>query len=170
MSNRLDRFYTWAERLERYLARGVVLAILALVAVQALMSDDVARGYLSAVERLEGRRIDVAAHTDGRDPARPASAAADRQGGRVAIHLINRETAPRVYLRVNGTPVAAFGQPRVEARVRPDDFLEIDATADPSQLAFRVTFVERSLISPELGRQVTTRGDLVPLGKVAPAP
>lgn len=169
MPNRLDRLYVWAERLERWLARGVAVSILALVGVQALMTNDPARGYLSAVERLEGRRIDVAAAPDG-DPLRAVTAAVGRDAGRVVIHLINRESAPRAFVRVNGTPLASFGQPRVEVSVRPGDFLEIDGSADPAPLLFRVTAVDRRLLSPELGREVMTRGDVQPLGRVAPAP
>ncbi len=87
----------------------------------------------------------------------------------VRVDLLSRPSAPRAVLLRDAVPVARFSGGSVTVAVAPGDLLEVDATSYPQPLTFEVVEA-KGLSEPAPGARVTTRGDIVPLGRVRLAP
>ena len=148
-----DRFYAFTSAVERLLTRLVIASVGLLVIVQlALYGQD--NSYLTLLERFEGRQ------------AEPVPAVAPSARHSLTLHLVNRESAPRAAVLVNGTPAATFVSGRATVAVRGRDVLEIDGSAYPEELVFRVTARSEGVVEPPLAHEVVTRGDIRMLGTV----
>ena len=87
----------------------------------------------------------------------------------VRVDLLGRPRAPGAVLLRDAVPVARFSGGSVAVAVAPGDLLEVDATLYPQPLTFEVVQA-RGLSEPAPGTRVTTRGDIVALGRVRLAP
>jgi len=81
------------------------------------------------------------------------------------VDLVAARNAPRAILLRNAQPVGSFASGSVRVAVSAGDLLEIDGSAYRQPLTFRVAAAP-GVAEPTPGREVTTRGDLVTLGRV----
>lgn len=149
----MDPFLRFGARFESYLVRLAILGLVVLVMGQAVMADPAGRWLMTFGEPLEGRPEVV-----------PATAAAGRSS--VVLVLEGREAAPGVFVRVNGTPVAAFNRALVHLRVNPGDVVSIDARCCPQPHVVKVLATGPDIVRPFPGQRVRAIGTVVALGRI----
>ncbi len=142
--------------LERLLGRLVILA-LAVFLVGELAGGAAFRSWVG----MEGRHLAGAAVAleKGFSQAKAAT-------GTVTIMLVSRPSSPRAKLLVNGKVEENFATSFLTITVHPNDLLELDGTAEPGILRFRVVKTSLNVLQPALGTEVVTQQSIGYLGKV----
>ncbi len=86
--------------------------------------------------------------------------------GTVTIMLVSQPSSPRAKLLVNGKVEENFATSFLTITVHPNDLLELDGTAEPGILRFRVVKASLNVVQPALGTEVVTQQSIGYLGKV----
>lgn len=158
------------DKVEKYLIRGVVLGVVALVVVQAMMTKEPLRFYLSLGERSEGQSIEYPA---GNVNSEKTAVNKKREGaegyspwGKLTISLKDYSALAKAKVLVNNEEVASFSSKTVEVRVMGGDVVEIDSTYYNFPVTFEITGVSKNLATPSLHQVFTSNQGMVMVGKV----
>lgn len=156
------------DRVERLLMRFVVVAIVAIVLIQGIMTHDSWRLYLSWGERLEGQRIEYPASTRPREepPRTEGPSSQYSRQARLVVGLTEFSSLPRAVLLVNGKKVATFEDRKKTLNVQGGDVLEIDSTAYNFPVEYVVREVSPNCTFPKKGQLFTANQNIVMVGKI----
>lgn len=149
----MDPFLRLGARLEAFLIRIAVLGLVVLVAGQVVMADPAGRWLMTFGDPLEGRPEVV-----------PVTASPARLS--LVLALEGRESAPGVFVRVNGVRVTAFNKALVYLRVNPGDTVSVDARCCPEPHIVRVLATGPGVVRPSVGQRVRATGTVVTLGRI----
>ncbi len=137
------------------MVRVVALCLAVLGLVQLALARDLLPWWRSPVEPWEGF---VAVPVMVTPP--PA------EGPWVQVRLVNRASAPRAVLLVNGREAGTFRQPELTVAVASRDVLEVDALRYRVPLVFRVVAAHPEVQNPVVGTEITVRQAIGRLGRV----
>ncbi len=147
-------FMFLASRLERILVRLVVISLVLLVTVQALLTEDDTRVFLSYTDRLEGVRW------------APDESPQDDPVPSLEIEVSNGPSAPWAKVLVDGKEVASFRKKIIRVPVQDGQLVEIDGTRWRRLTKFRVRWVHPNMVEPRVGTEVITQGTIQTVGRV----
>ncbi|MDD3853609.1 MAG: hypothetical protein PHD40_08150 [Syntrophomonadaceae bacterium] len=152
----------WAEKIEKFLIRFVVLTMVAIVVVQGLMTHEPYRLYLSLGERLEGERLEQPVIKN----AEIKKAVIDSSQAFIIIRMEQFSSLPEAVLLVNDKEVACFEQKEIKFSVTAGDTVEIDSTYYNFPINYHITAVSENMNFPEAGKKYTGNSSIVMIGKV----
>ena len=152
----------WAEKIEKFLIRFVVLTMVAIVVVQGLMTHEPYRLYLSLGERLEGVRLEqpVIKNTEVKKTL------VDSSQTFIIISMEQFSSLPEAVLLVNDKKVASFQQKEITLNVSAGDMVEIDSSYYNFPVDYHITAVSENMSFPEAGKKYTGNSSIVMIGKV----
>lgn len=165
-----------SDRVERVLMQAVILGLVAVVLVQTLALSPALRAKLNLLEGTDGYALGENLSADQTlvagtaspeqkqtTPQAAVTPAATRY--RLTVQLDTMRSAPWARLMVDGKAVADFSEGQATAQVMPGDLVAVDGSYYERDLTFHV-IAAQGLESPQLGKEVTTRGDRQSLGVV----
>ncbi|MBP2634236.1 MAG: hypothetical protein H6Q72_143 [Firmicutes bacterium] len=182
MENRNDRFRRkYYITVDQLLIRLTTIAIILLLAVQALLLHDETRKYLSLVDKLEGDRLTTpstmyAANISLTEPNKTFSMVNKviaksirslRSGKNITIRMITPNITGDAILTINGEIAGDFAKKKLEVTVYDGDYLEIDVTklkGKPAQ--FIIDTHKNDLVAPVDGILLESQSDIITIGKV----
>lgn len=160
MVNLIKSFRTF----ERYLIRFIVITLMALVVVQALMTQDSFRLYLSWAERMEGQEISYPVNRSTGDENTVNRIKSPK--ARVVIAIESFSSLPLTGILVNGQVSKPFSNKEVILMVKGGDKLEIDSSAYNFPVKYRIKEVSDNVAFPEAGNVYTANQGIVMIGNV----
>lgn len=160
----VDTMKNFVERMERYIIRLVVTGLVLMITVQAVMTQDQYRMYLSWGERLEGESlkypVNVAHHDEQLSPEAVSPDA-------VIVLSINKYSSlPQAVVMVNGEEKTTFNAREIRLKLKAGDVLEIDTTHYNFPIEFKVTELSNNVAFPRKGQTWTGHQGLTMLGKI----
>ena len=159
-SNKEHRsFLAWGELVEKWLIRVVAISLVALVAVQALMTQDPFRFYLSFAERLQTERLE---ETPWVQPA----LAPDKDAGSITLELTNYSSLEKALVIVNGQVAGDFREKRITIPVQAGDTVEVDGSYYQYPLSILVLQVSDNIASPKEKQVVKVEGSRGRVGQI----
>ena len=153
------------DRVERTLIRVIVIALVALVVVQGIMTNDQLRFYLSWSERMEGQALNLQEEEIPTAPDNAAQVAVAPQAW-LTLGVKDFTALPRAKVLVNGQEYASFDTSKVELKVNPQDVVEIDSTAYNFPVEYQVMSRSPNLAYPRQGQVYTDNQSMVMVGKI----
>lgn len=175
-------YRNWGEKIEKLLVRFVIVGLLMLILVQALMTRDSFRFYLSFAERLDVKRyenfngVQSALAPNGKttveleanqDDTQTSSFMESRKSvGTVVLELNNFSSMQKASILINGQKVGDFQQKQVNIFVHHDDIIEIDGTFYAYPLTIWVKEVSENVRYPQKDQVIEVNKNLVRVGKV----
>ncbi|NPV26297.1 MAG: hypothetical protein HPY81_02325 [Firmicutes bacterium] len=169
-----ERFLSWADRIERFLLRFVIIGLVVLVVTQSLLTSDPLRFYLSFAERMEGRSLDLDnayVFKDVDDANQPGSemSLSGRPSvptGTLTVSLLNYSSLQKAVLLRNGEPIGDFRDKHLTVRVHAGDVLEVDGSYYNYPLALEITAASENIVSPKVKQRIEVKHNVVKLGVV----
>lgn len=150
--------------MEKYLIRLVVTGLVIMVTVQAVMTQDQYRIFLSWGEKLEGQAIkypvNAVPETDSPEPAVVSPEAV------VVLALDKYSSLPKAVVMVNGQKKCTFSGSEVRLALKAGDVVEIDSRAYSFPVQFKVINLSANVAYPRQGQTWTVDQGLVMLGKI----
>lgn len=153
------------ERVERILMRLVVIALVAVVVVQGVMTNDQARFYLSWSERMEGQALNLEEADSGTAASSTTQSAVAPQA-LLTLGVKDFASLPKARVLVNGQEYGAFNSSKVELKISPQDVVEIDSTAYNFPVEFQVISRSPNLAYPRQGQIYAANQSMVMVGKI----
>lgn len=160
------------DKIEKYLVRGVILGLICLVVVQALLTRDPLRFYLSWGERMEGQKLEYPVGTLGEEEETLRGKQSNNKEevvspwGQLTLSLQDYSSLAKVRVLVNNEEVADFTNREIELKVMAGDVIEIDSTYYNFPIEFRITKVSPNLSAPSVNQSFTSNQGLIMVGKV----
>lgn len=163
-----------SDRVERMLMQLVILGLVAVVVMQALLTNGTLRQKLNLLEGTDGYALTTNSTwwqslTGGAPgagaPQAVAAATPTAKSFTLTVQLETMRSAPEAKLLVGGKAVATFQDGQATVSVQPGQLVAVDGSRYDSALIFRVVAAP-GLESPPLSSEVTTRGDRQSLGVV----
>jgi len=146
--------------------RFIVVALVLMVAVQAIMTQEPYRFYLSWAERMEGQNtafpVQVPAHSQ---PQAPALKAQSPQA-LIVLSIDKFSSLPLARILVNDKEVGTFKNKEVSVKLKAGDKIEIDSSAYSFPVEYKIKDASPNLSYPEKGASFTVDQGIVMLGKV----
>ena len=159
-SNKEHRsFLAWGELVEKWLIRVVAISLVTLVAVQALMTQDPFRFYLSFAERLQTEKLE---ETPWVQPA----LAPDKDAGSITLELTNYSSLGKALVLVNGQVAGDFREKRITIPVQAGDTVEVDGSYYQYPLSILVLQVSDNIASPKEKQVVKVEGSRGRVGQI----
>ncbi|HCF50709.1 MAG TPA: hypothetical protein DER60_10525 [Syntrophomonas sp.] len=153
------------EKVERSLIRVIVIALVALVVVQGVMTNDQARFYLSWSERMEGQALNLEEEELAAAPGDASQVAVSPQA-LLTLGIKDFNSLPKAKVLVNGKEYGFFNGAQVELKVNPQDVVEIDSTAYNFPVEYQVISRSPNLAYPRQGQAYTANQSMVMVGKI----
>ncbi len=154
------------EKVEKYLIRTVVLAFVALIIVQGLMTHDDMRLYLSWGERLDGQAIEYPVNSAEQDNGAENMDTINSPYAKLVLSLEKFSSLPRASVLVNGKEYASFEKDEVQIKLMAGDVVEIDASAYEFPVSFKVEQVSDNVAFPVEEEIYVCNHDIVMIGKI----
>ncbi len=155
----------FADLVEKYLIRSIVLSLVLLVLVQGIMTKDPLRLYLSWGERLEGQIIEYPVNTV--DPEKEeTNPAVESPYALMTITVDKYSSLPKAKIMVNGQEKMDFSQNEIQLKIMAGDVVEIDSTSYNFPVEYNITKISDNLSFPERGTAYTANGTIVMIGKI----
>ena len=154
----------FVEMMERYIIRLVIIGFVLMITVQAVMTQDQFRMYLSWSERLEGESLKypVNAVHDDKSPA-PEAVSPDAV---IVLSVDKYSSLPRAVLMVNGKEKTTFNEREIQLKLKAGDVLEVDTTHYNFPVEFKVTSLSDNVAFPRKGQTWTSHQGLTMIGKI----
>lgn len=181
MENRNNRFRRkFFFTIDRLLIRLATIAIILLLAAQALLLHGEARKYLSLADKLEGEQLTAptvmyAADTSLNEP-NPAMTMVNkvfaksirslRSGKAITIRMITPSATSDALLTINGEVAGNFAMEKIEITVYDGDYLEIDVAKLKQPAQFIIDTHKKELLAPVDGILLESHGNIITIGKV----
>ncbi|MGI6684842.1 MAG: hypothetical protein ACOX47_05030 [Bacillota bacterium] len=146
---------------EKILVRIVIFGLVALVGVQAMLTSDSMRFYLSFAERLEGQPF--------QEWSNPTARVLDTESSifaHLTVELKDFSSLSKAKLLVNGEEIADFRNKKITVKVYPDDIISIDGTFYNRPLAFEISEISPNISWPVLHQIIETKSTVEHLGQV----
>lgn len=160
----------FAERVEKYLIRSVVLLLLVLVLVQGLMTREPWRIYLSWGERMEGQSIEFPVNTIKGDaqspPQNTLGQEIDSPYAKLTLSLDRFSSLPKALILVNDREIKSFEDREVTLELMAGDVVEIDSTYYNFPVDYHITMCSENMAFPEKGKIYTANQSIVMIGKI----
>lgn len=146
-----ERFLKSYERLEKPLARVVLIGFLCILIAQVLLAFPAGRRLLSMTDRLEGAR---------QSGGVMATTAQNDEPMQITITNVDQEQAlPNVWIKLNGVPVVNFLKPEETVRVKEGDVLTVDSSGVEGVFRFQVDHNDPHISYPVPGTLVESNQD-----------
>jgi hypothetical protein len=153
-----ERLICFIEEVEKLLFRVAILGVVLLIVVQAFMTRDSFRYYLSRTEQLEGRLMENGVEAAAGNQISPLTT--------VTFTLRDYSAAPKVDLKVNGRTVANFFEREVTIAVNDEDLIELDGEFYTHSLVFVVKGTSGPVSYPETGAEFVVQNGVTAVGRV----
>lgn len=153
------------EKVERILVRVVVIALVAVVVVQGVMTNDQARLFLSWSERMEGQAINLEEES-GAAAVKQSPVQAVAPQALLTLGIKDFTSLPKARVIVNGQEYGVFNSAKVELKVSPQDVVEIDSTAYNFPVEYQVISRSPNLAYPRQGQVYAANQSIVMVGKI----
>ena len=159
------------EKFERWLVRFVILGLVALVVVQALMTQDPFRFYLSFAERLDGKKL------ENIEPSQTTLAPIELDNPEqttekkntsdfVTLEITDFSSLQKANILLNGQIIADFREKWVTVPVRTGDILAIDGSFYRQPFTVIVRKVSPHLQYPKVNQVIKIEQNLVQIGEI----
>lgn len=157
----------FVKKVEKYLIRAIILAVLVVVVAQGAMTKDSWRFYLSLGERLEGQTIEF--------PVNYSSQEVNTDNNRrivnspyasITLQTEKNTSLPHAILMVNGEERAKFLNGEIELQLNAGDVLEVDTGYYNFPLEFSIKDCSSNLAYPEKGKTFTSNQSTLLIGKI----
>lgn len=155
----------FANLIEKYLIRSIVLCLVLLVLVQGMMTKDPLRIYLSWGERLEGQIIEYPVNTIS-DEEEETKQLVESPYALMTIAIEEYSTLPQAKIIINGEEKNDFTKKEVQLKVMAGDVVEIDSRAYNFPIEYHIIKVSDNLSFPERSKSYTAYGTIVMVGKI----
>lgn len=160
----------FVEKVEKFLVRAIILAVLIIVVVQGAMTKDSWRFYLSLGERLEGQTIEFPVNNFPAD-SRKNSANLNGQAlqsphAEITLQVEKFSSLPHAIIMVNGEERAKFANGEVVLQLNAGDVVEIDSSYYDFPLSFTIKDCSPNLAYPEKGKTFTSNQSIAMIGKI----
>lgn len=156
--------------IEKYIMRLIVISFLVLVLVQAMMTNDPMRFYLSWAERMEGSNIEYpAANVNESKKASDSKIESENVESPRAVFSIVMEdysSLPKADILINGKKIKSFDEDEILLEVMAGDIIEIDTRAYKFPINFKLIKASDNMAYPEEGTILTANQSIVMLGRV----
>lgn len=154
------------ERMEHFIIRLVIIGLVLMVGVQAIMTQDQYRMFLSWGERLEGEALNYPVNTV-REPSSPV-VGTDVKSSRVQIVLAlgKYSSLPRAVAIINHDQKFSFDRRELNLNLKAGDVVEIDCREYNFPVQFRVEDISANAAFPRKGQTWTTNQGILMIGKV----
>lgn len=154
----------FVEWMERCLIRLVVIGLVSIVVIQAVMTQDQYRMFLSWGERLEGETLRYPVNA-GHQNNSPAPAAVSPEAV-VELSIDKYSSLPRAVVLVNGRENTAFKGREVRLKLKAGDVVEIDTSHYNFPVEFKVSNISDNVAYPRKGQTWIAYQGLAMLGKI----
>ncbi|NLV15913.1 MAG: hypothetical protein GXY50_01700 [Syntrophomonadaceae bacterium] len=154
------------DELGKYLFRFFIFALVALVLVQGLMTDENFRFYLSLGERLEGKKIDQPVAADFPDGSEKGVLAEISSPESFELVLRDYSSLDKAKVLINGRVMGSMLAGRIKLYVTAGDVIEVDTQAYPYPVSIEVVNAGESLSFPQEGMIFTSEEAVLLLGKI----
>lgn len=181
MENRNNKFRRkYFLMIDNLLIRLATIAVILLLAAQALLLNEDTRKYLSLVDKLEGEQITspatmYAADISGAEPNKTMtivnkviakSIRTLRSGKDITIRMITPSATSDAELTINGEIVANFAAEKVKVTVYDGDYVEIDVSKLKVPAQFIIDTHKGNMLMPLDGILLEGQGNIITIGKV----
>ncbi|ABI68704.1 hypothetical protein [Syntrophomonas wolfei] len=160
----------FVEKVEKFLIRAIILAVLIIVVVQGAMTQDSWRFYLSLGERMEGQTIEFPVNNfpadSPKNSANPNSQALESPRAEITLQVEKFSSLPHAIIMVNGEERAKFTNGEVALELNAGDVVEIDTSYYNFPLSFIVKDCSSNLAYPEKGKTFTSNQSIAMIGKI----
>lgn len=155
----------FVSRMEKYLIRLVVLSLVVMVVVQAMMTQDQYRLFLSWGEKMEGESINYpVSAAQGTIPEPSANINSPHADMTIAIDEFS--SLPRATVLVNGNKSTTFVNQEVHLQVMAGDTVEIDSRYYNFPVNYKIINTSPNLAFPDKGSVYTGNQGIVMIGKI----
>lgn len=151
---------------ERYLIRFIVTTLVIIVVVQAMMTSDPLRLYLSWAERMEGQQISYPANQAMEDINSNTGDKIESPQAKVIIEVESFSSLPLAKVIVNNQTRTSFGNKEVTLLLKGGDKLEIDSSAYNFPVNYRIKSVSENISFPERDSIYKANQGVVMIGNV----
>lgn len=155
----------FADKIEKYLIRFIVLGMVVLVLVQGMMTRDSLRFYLSWSERMEGQALEYPVSKENVEPDKSQGMDINSPYALLSLSLKKYSSLPRAVILINGEKVDDFENQEVDLKLMAGDIVEIDATFYDFPVEIKVNKVSDNLAFPEKDQIFTANDSIVMIGK-----
>lgn len=155
----------FADKIEKYLIRFIVLGMVVLVLVQGMMTRDSLRFYLSWSERMEGQALEYPVSKENVEPDKNQGMDINSPYALLSLSLKKYSSLPRAVILINGEKVDDFENQEVDLKLMAGDIVEIDATFYDFPVEIKVNKVSDNLAFPEKDQIFTANDSIVMIGK-----
>ncbi len=145
--------------MEKWLIRLVAVSLVALVAAQALMTQDPFRFYLSFAERLQAEKL---ADSPWVQPA----VAPAKDTGSITLELTNYSSLEKALVLVNGQVAGDFREKRITIPVQAGDTVEVDGSYYQYPLSILVQQVSDNIASPKAKQVIKVERSRARIGQI----
>ncbi|MBL0387792.1 hypothetical protein JJB07_14215 [Tumebacillus sp. ITR2] len=147
-----ERFLKAYGKLEKPLARIVVLGFVLIIVAQVMLAFPSGRNLLSMTDRLEGAR-----QSGG---VMPTTAQGTEETTQVSITNLDQQTAmPNIWVKLNGVPLVNFMKSEVTVPVKEGDILTVDTSSIDGVFRFQVDHNNPHISYPVPGTLVESNED-----------
>lgn len=154
----------FVERMERYLIRLVITGLVLMVVVQAVMTQDQYRMFLSWAERLEGETLKYpvgAVQQNGLSA--PVAVSPDAI---IVLSVDKYSSLPLTAVMVNGQEKSTFKGRELRLKLKAGDVVEIDTRHYNFPIEFKITNLSTNIAFPRKGQTWTANQGIIMLGKI----
>ncbi|MGI5921422.1 MAG: hypothetical protein ACOX6I_06770 [Syntrophomonadaceae bacterium] len=155
----------FVDKVEKALVRIVVLGLVLMVMVQALMTREQYRLFLSWGEQLEGQSINFPVNSTQMDITEPEPVIKN-SSSEMSISIVGYSSLPKSIIMVNGYKVGNFADPTISFTINDGDVIEIDSRYYNFPIDYKITGISDNVSYPVKGREYTGNQSIVMVGKV----
>lgn len=156
----------FAQKIEKGLIRVVVLGVVLMVMVQALMTREQYRIFLSWGEKLEGQSINYPVSVTKQTENEPSAPRKEPAQTLMNISADISSSLPKAIVLVNGKPAGNFSNQKISLKLKDGDVVEIDSRYYNFPINYRITSTSGNLAYPSKGKKYTGNQSIVMIGKV----
>jgi hypothetical protein len=154
-------FWVLVEYGEKILVRVVIFGLVALVGVQAMLTSDSMRFYLSWAERLEGQPF-----PEWSNPSARVMDAESSVFAHLTVELMDFSSLSKAKVLLNDVEIADFRNKKVTIKVYPGDTIKIDGTFYNRKLKFVISEISPNISAPDLHQVIQTDSTVESFGQV----
>jgi hypothetical protein len=156
----------FAEKVEKGLIRVVIIGVVLMVMVQALMTREQYRIFLSWGEKLEGQSLNYPVSVTKQDENKPSASQAKPAETFMNISADMSSSLPKAIILVNGKQSGNFSNQEISLKLKDGDVVEIDSRYYNFPINYKITSSSDNLAYPDKGKKYTSNQSIVMIGKV----
>jgi len=156
----------FADMVEKYLIRFIVLGLVILVLVQGVMTRDPMRFYLSWEERMEGQSIEFPVSSENKNIEKDLNKQINSPYALITLSIDQFYSLPKSIILVNGEEKASFTNKEINLELMAGDIVEIDSRYYNFPIEYKIEDISDNVAYPEEGKVFTADKSIVMIGKV----